>query len=177
MNTGACKFLLQQTYVHILVSFIQPKFMEHEVEGLRPRGRPKKTCKEVVRQDCQARKLNKEDAMDCCKWRKVIKEERWSGWVWVGECFFWYWPTRVVPDQRPLNGRCCCCQCGLQCFNTVGWATRRASGQQKKLSGRMLAWLSAWSEMQTCIWPSWCHCHSLYLSGTGLPGLSRTKGH
>jgi len=19
-------------------------------------------------------------------------------------CFFWYWPTRVVPDQRPLNG-------------------------------------------------------------------------
>ena len=30
-----------------------------------------------------------------------------SGWVWVGECSFWYRPTRVVPDQRPLNGRCC----------------------------------------------------------------------
>ena len=28
----------------------------------------------------------------------------------MGECFFWYRPTRVVPDQRPLNGRCCCCQ-------------------------------------------------------------------
>ena len=27
----------------------------------------------------------------------------------MGECFFWYWPTRVVPDQRPLNGRCCSC--------------------------------------------------------------------
>jgi len=26
--------------------------------------------------------------------------------VWVGECSFWYRPTRVVPDQRPLNGRC-----------------------------------------------------------------------
>jgi len=26
----------------------------------------------------------------------------------VGECSFWYRPTRVVPDQRPLNGRCCC---------------------------------------------------------------------
>jgi len=37
----------------------------------------------------------------------MIKEARWSGWVWVGECFFWYRPTRVVPDQRPLNGRCC----------------------------------------------------------------------
>ena len=24
-----------------------------------------------------------------------------------GECSFWYRPTRVVPDQRPLNGRCC----------------------------------------------------------------------
>ena len=28
-------------------------------------------------------KLNKEDSMDRCKWRKVIKEARWSGWVWV----------------------------------------------------------------------------------------------
>jgi len=24
----------------------------------------------------------------------------------------------------------------------------------KKLSGGLLAWLSAWSEVQTCIWPS-----------------------
>jgi len=22
-----------------------------------------------------------------------------------------YRPTRVVPDKRPLNGRCCCCCC------------------------------------------------------------------
>jgi len=36
----------------------------------------KKTWKEVVREDCQARKLNKENAMDRCKWRKVIKEAR-----------------------------------------------------------------------------------------------------
>ena len=27
----------------------------------------------------------------------------------MGECFFWYWPTRVVPDQRPLNGCVCVC--------------------------------------------------------------------
>ena len=50
--------------------------MEHEVEGPRPRGRPKKTWKEVVREDCQACKLNKEDAMDRCKWRRMIKEAR-----------------------------------------------------------------------------------------------------
>ena len=52
------------------------KCMEYEVEGSRKRGRPKRTCKEVVREDCQARKLKKADAMDRCKWRKVIKEVR-----------------------------------------------------------------------------------------------------
>ena len=31
----------------------------------------------------------------------------------------------------------------------------------RKLSGVVLAWLSVWSEVQTCIRPSWCHCHSL----------------
>jgi len=36
--------------------------------------------------------------------------------VWVGECFFWYRPTRVVPDQRPLNGRCCCWFRCLDCI-------------------------------------------------------------
>ena len=34
----------------------------------------------------------------------------------------------------------------------------------KKLSGGVLAWLCVWSEVQTCIWPSWCHCHSLSLA-------------
>ena len=34
----------------------------------------------------------------------------------------------------------------------------------KKLSGEVLAWLSVWSEVQTCISPSWCHCHSLSLA-------------
>ena len=34
----------------------------------------------------------------------------------------------------------------------------------KKLSSEVLAWLSVWSAVQTCIWPSWCHCHSLSLA-------------
>ena len=34
----------------------------------------------------------------------------------------------------------------------------------KKTSGGVLAWLSVWSEVQTCLWPSWCHCHSLSLA-------------
>jgi len=31
----------------------------------------------------------------------------------------------------------------------------------KNLSGGVLVWLSVWSEVHTCIWPSWCYCHSL----------------
>ena len=34
----------------------------------------------------------------------------------------------------------------------------------KKLSGGVLPWLSVWSEVQTCICTSWCHCHSLSLA-------------
>ena len=60
--------------------------------GIDDIGRPKRTWREVVEKDCQARKLNKEDAMDRSKWRKLIKDVRWSGWVWVGKCFFWYRP-------------------------------------------------------------------------------------
>ena len=34
----------------------------------------------------------------------------------------------------------------------------------KKLSGGILAWLCVWVKVQICIWPSWCHCHSLSLA-------------
>jgi len=34
----------------------------------------------------------------------------------------------------------------------------------KKQSGGLLAWLSVWSEVQTCTRPSGCHCHSLSLA-------------
>jgi len=47
------------------------KCIEYEVEGPRPRERPKTTWREVVKKDCQAHKLNKEDAMDRSKWRSV----------------------------------------------------------------------------------------------------------
>jgi len=52
------------------------KCMEYEVEGPRPKGRPKRTWREVVQEDCQARKMNREDAIDRCKWRKMIKNVR-----------------------------------------------------------------------------------------------------
>ena len=76
----------------------------------------------------------------------------------------------------------------LQCFDAVGSAAGRASGLQKT------EWWDVgvviWVEVQTCIWPSRCHCHSVslapvnpdwfylpgfYLSGTCSPGWSRTN--
>ena len=53
--------------------------------------------------------------------------------------------------------------CCLQCFDAL---VGRQEGHPacKKLSGEVLAWLSVWSKVQTYIWPSWCHCHSLSLA-------------
>jgi len=51
------------------------KCMEYEVESARPRGRPKKTWREIVEEDSQARKLNREDAMDHYRWRNQIRDD------------------------------------------------------------------------------------------------------
>jgi len=51
------------------------KCMEYEVEGARPRGKLKKTWTEIVEKDCQASKLNREDAMDCNRWGKQIRDD------------------------------------------------------------------------------------------------------
>ena len=54
-------------YGHVLrkeVNGWAKKRMEYEVEGSRPRDRQKRTWREVVEKDCQARKLNMKDAVD-----------------------------------------------------------------------------------------------------------------
>jgi len=49
--------------------------MEYEVKGARPRGRLKKTWREIVEKDYQARGLNREDAMNRIRWKKWIKDD------------------------------------------------------------------------------------------------------
>ena len=56
----------------------------------------------------------------------------------------------------------------------VGW--QEGHPARKKLSSGVLAWLSAWSKVQTCIWPSWCHCHSLSPFWYRLTWVVRDKG-
>jgi len=51
------------------------KCLVYEAEGARPRGRPKKTWREIVENDHQACKLSREDAMDCSRWRKQIRDD------------------------------------------------------------------------------------------------------
>jgi len=67
-----------QWYGHVLPkddNDLVKKCTEYKVEGARPRGRPKKTWTEIVEKDCQARKLNREDAMDCSRVTKQIRDD------------------------------------------------------------------------------------------------------
>ena len=50
----------------------------------------------------------------------------------------------------------------LSAFSALTLLVGRQEGQ--KLSNEVLEWLSVWSEVQTYILPSRCHCHSLYLA-------------
>jgi len=56
--------------------------------------------------------------------------------------------AQVTAAANHNNNSCC-----LQCFDAVGWV-QEGHPACKKLSGGVLAWLSVWSEVQTCIWPS-----------------------
>ena len=56
---------------------------------------------------------------------------------------------------RPVDDLSGCFLCAFA-FSALTLLVGRQEGHPacKKLSGGVLAWLSVWSEMQTCIWPS-----------------------
>ena len=102
------------------------------------------------------------------------------------EKFFSYWGTDLLPQDTPLEcGREFRVKFDVSChtmseFNSsiaelffrlfcMLWTWAALPQQEghpscKRLSSEVLAWLSVWSEVQTCILPSWCHCHSLSLA-------------
>ena len=76
------------------------------------------------------------DRMNCSGRRKLIKDVYdQDGCEWVN-VFFWYWPICAFSALTLLVGR------------------QEGHPACKKLSGGVLAWLSVWNEVQTCIWPS-----------------------
>jgi len=84
------------------------------VEGARPRGRPKRTWRNVVQKDCQAHKFNREDTMDPSTLRKLIKDRcKWvnvsSGTSSPGLSGY---PRQMVIKWLLL----CCCICIAQCL-------------------------------------------------------------
>ena len=66
------------------------KCMDFEVDGVRPRGRPKRSWKDVVEGYMKSLKLSKKDALVCNKWRQLIIVR-----VNVSDCF-WYRLTQVT---------------------------------------------------------------------------------
>ena len=70
-----------------------------------------------------------------------------------------YKGIQVSPKIKELPSGTCA-------FSTLTLLVGRQEGHPacKKLSRGVLVWLSVWCEVQTCIWPSWCHCHLLSLA-------------
>ena len=73
--------------------------------------------------------------------------------------------ANILP--RPTNF-CQHVYCIFQFLPSVLWRCwlggRKGIWPVKNWVVGVLVWLSVWSEVQTCIWPSWCHCHSLSLA-------------
>ena len=67
-------------------------------------------------------------------------------------------------EERGARGFCCMRSKVPSVLWRCWLGGRKGIRPVKKLSGGVLVWLSVWSEVQTCIWPSWCHCHSLSLA-------------
>jgi len=69
----------------------------------------------------------------------LVQHHNQSGFVWHCSAIF---TLNVV--------------CKLSAFSALTLLVGRQEGHPacKKLSGGVLAWLSVWSEVQTCIWPS-----------------------
>ena len=71
-----------------------------EVEGASPRGRPRKTWLEVVRNDLKELSLASMDALDRHAWKKkIVGDTCWSRFAWSS--------LGILPrTSRPLNGAC-----------------------------------------------------------------------
>ena len=82
-------------------------------------------------------------------------------------------PNYLLYSKQPALNIRCITRYGLNirwhvsdAFSALTLLVGRQEGHPacKKLSSVVLAWLYVWSKVQTCIWPSGFHCHSLSLA-------------
>jgi len=112
--------------------------IDHKLEGVWLKGRPKKTWMEVVKKVCRTPQVNKEDAEDCSKWN--IKDTSTKiGCEWANVLFFCYWLTQIVFDKQSLNGLLSFCDVGRGCC--TGHVTFLSPEQQFQTSE--YSWQSA----------------------------------
>jgi len=83
-------------------------------------------------------------------------------------CLSLFYPSQALLNNSLIFKVTYLCQ--ANCFSALTLLVGQQEGHPackklfKKLSGGVLAWLSVWSEVQTCIWSSGFHCHSLSLA-------------
>ena len=88
-----------------------------------------------------------------CEWYIQSNPQYWH------QTYCWWYECVCTWEKF---GLCCCWSRPSVLWSC--WLGGRKGIWPVKLSCGVLAWLSVWSEVQTCIWPSWCHCHSLSLA-------------
>ena len=106
--------------------------------------------------------------------RKEVTQEAADAWCdCIGAVRSCWWPAWSWVTASHFASSSCSTGWNIKFYKLISycWTTFSALtllvGRQeghpacKKLSGGVLAWLSDWSKVQTCIWPSWCHCHLL----------------
>ena len=86
---------------------------------------------------------------------------------------FWYRLTRVVPDKGPLKPVCGCVVTFFLFFLVPSVLWRCWLGGRKGIWPVKNCVVGCWAAgmviclergADACIWPSWCHCHSLSLA-------------
>ena len=126
--------------------------------------------REAWRAEARARRAESRDGVPNCQ-PGVLEQSRHS--VWLDFFYFFEPPYRTMAAvyyppvfSAHLNTFCHAVsyeQCAFSALTLlVGWQEGHVAC--KKLSGGVLAWISVWSKVQTCIWSSWCHCHLLSLA-------------
>jgi len=100
-------------------------------------------------------------------WRTRGHHRQWSADTrWAGELSHdrhRLWPVILYTQTHIMHSHHYRIDASRHRFNTVRWASGRASGLQK-LCDEVLAWLSVWSEVQMiCIWSSWRHIISGFI--------------